>query len=232
MLVEQKFDKYSADYDEARRQLIPCFDEFYGTVMSLVDKLNIHAPRILDLGAGTGLLSRMIAAHMPEASFHLVDISSGMLDVALSHPVFHSRKVKLSKLDLNDVCELEGEYDIVVSSLAIHHLSSLEKEKLFSNVFVLLANGGVFVNADQVLGDTADIEDMYRKEWLKTVRKNGVEEKDLLAALDRMKEDKMDKLSDQLRWLGDARFIDIHCWYKNYSFCVYSASKQKTDGFQ
>ena len=51
-----KFDEIAQKYDSQRRKLIPCFDDFYNTAASLV-QLENEAPRILDLGAGTGLFS-------------------------------------------------------------------------------------------------------------------------------------------------------------------------------
>jgi tRNA (cmo5U34)-methyltransferase len=62
--------------------------------------------------------------------------------------------------------------------------------------------------------------------WLKQVQENGVDKSELAAALERMKEDKMSPLSSQLQWLKEAGFKEVNCWYKNYSFAVYSGSKQ------
>ncbi len=54
--VKKLFDSGADDYDWQRRQLIPCFDDFYGMAVSLVEP-DERSPRILDLGAGTGLFA-------------------------------------------------------------------------------------------------------------------------------------------------------------------------------
>ena len=47
-------------YDAPRRRLVPDFDRFYGTAAELVADLGRHGCDVLDLGAGTGLLSEAI----------------------------------------------------------------------------------------------------------------------------------------------------------------------------
>ena len=94
-------------------------------------------------------------------------------------------------------------------------------------MFRALNNGGLFINADQVLGETAWIEEMYRNAWLGQVKERGVSDSTLASALERMKEDKMSTLSSQLSWMKNAGFADVNCWYKNYSFAVYSGRKHE-----
>ena len=60
-------------------------------------------------------------------------------------------------------------YDIIVSSLSIHHLSDEEKRKLYVNIFSLLNENGLFINADQVKGHTPWIEHLYKNDWKKKV---------------------------------------------------------------
>ena len=69
-------------------------------------------------------------------------------------------------------------------------------------------------------------EKMYQNNWLQQVRENGVSEQLLGQVLERMKEDRMSPLTNQLSWLDMAGFVDITTWYKNYSFVVYSGSKK------
>ncbi len=59
-------------YDSDRRRLIPCFDEFYGAVTELVVRISPISPKILNLGAGTGILSAAIAHRVPTARLHLL----------------------------------------------------------------------------------------------------------------------------------------------------------------
>ena len=227
MAIAELFDKCAHQYDSARQQLIPCFDEFYGTAISVVEALtHKDVIDILDVGAGTGLFSRFLAVCKPEAKFHLLDVSSSMLALAKSSAVFEDREVQISHLDMRTIKESKQRYDVVISSLAIHHLDAAEKQNLFQTICSSLKSSGVFVNADQALGPTAKIEELYRQQWLSAVKEKGVSQEVLQAALERMQEDKMDTLANQLLWLDQAGFEDVHCWYQNYSFCVYSGVKR------
>jgi tRNA (cmo5U34)-methyltransferase len=116
---------------------------------------------------------------------------------------------------------------LVISSLSIHHLSDVEKQNLFKSIYAHLNPGGIFINADQVLGDTEEIEKSYRNRWVEQVKANGTTEVELEAAFERMKEDKMSTLAAQIQWLKDAGFANTNCWFKHYSFVVFSGTKEK-----
>lgn len=228
MGVKEAFDKGAKEYDGARKQLVPCFDDFYGTVLELIDlarrETGKEKIRILDLGTGTGLLAYLIYQNYPQAEYVLYDLSEEMLREAQSR--FAHFDVSVEYIRGNYSAEpIEGEFDLVVSSLSIHHLTDGEKQALFVKIFQCLKRGGMFINADQALGQTDLIEEAYKAKWLRAVKEKGVSEKSLNAALERMKEDKMATLENQLAWLGDASFRDVNCWFQNYSFVVYSGRK-------
>ena len=224
MNIREGFDKGAKDYDSARKQLIPCFDEFYGTAIDLVKFQNKESIKVLDLGAGTGLFSSLVFQRYPKAEFVLCDLSTAMLNEAKER--FSVNDIEIEFITKNYSSEpILGKYDLIISALSIHHLTAQEKEDLFSKIFSSLNDNGLFINADQVLGETPLIENIYRSDWLKQVKEKGVSELSLNLALGRMKEDKMSTLSEQLTWLKNAKFSEVNCWYKNYSFVVYSGRK-------
>ncbi len=225
MGARQVFNKFADSYDQNRRRLIPCFDDFYGAVVDLIPRSFQSGVRVLDLGAGTGLLSDFIFRACPNAKFTLMDVSEEMLEKARER--FKDRLEGVSFL-LSDYARtpLPGKYEVVVSSLSIHHLTEPEKIELFRKIYHALEIGGIFINADQVLGATPEIEKSYQETWLKQVRENGVTDAELAAARERMKEDKMSTLHAQLLWLKEANFTNVNCWWKNYSFAVFSGRKQ------
>lgn len=134
-----------------------------------------------------------------------------------------SKMGKSPKILIGDYIEtdLGDSYDLIISALSIHHLSDFDKELLYQRIYNVLKPGGIFVNADQILGKTADLEELYRQHWLDSIRANGILEEDLKAAQKRMKYDRMATLDIQLRWLEAAGFQNVDCWYKNFSFAVF-----------
>ncbi|MFH1215153.1 MAG: class I SAM-dependent methyltransferase [Pseudomonadota bacterium] len=225
MSIKSVFDKYSKEYDGARRRLIPCFDDFYKIAINTIPFAGEKSIRVLDLGAGTGLLSEMVAAAFPESEIILIDISAEMLAVAKTRLKTFRNKISYIENDYTKR-EMPGKFDAIISSLSIHHLDGSDKKTLFGNCYQSLVPGGIFINADQVAGETPDIEKTYRQKWLAEAGNNGATEDELKAALERMKEDKMSTLSYQLTCLKEAGFSDVNCWYRNDSFVVFSGTKK------
>jgi tRNA (cmo5U34)-methyltransferase len=224
LALKDAFGLTAREYDRARRQLVPCFDDFYRTAVELLPFARDQAVTVLDLGAGTGLLAGFIAYAFPAAQLTLLDIAPEMLTRARERFADDTDRVRFMTADL-DTLQIEGSYDAIVSALAIHHLHDDGKRRLFKTIHTALKPGGVFVNAEQVAGPTAATEARYRASWLKRVRELGVSEDDLAAGLGRMKLDRSTTVEAQLGWLSEAGFNDVDCAYKDGMFAVIGASK-------
>ena len=227
MTVGSLFGEAARDYDRARRQLVPSFDRFYGAALESVPFAEEQEIKVLELGAGTGLLSAMIAEKFPRSRMTLVDLSVEMLRVARRRFAREPGRFEFRTMDYarTPLPRRDGGYDLVVSALSIHHLTHGDKKELFGKVRRSLAVGGYFVNADQIAGDTTEEETRLRDWWLRRVREAGVSEKDLSAALLRMRADRNATLSAQLLWLREAGFGGVDCRYKDHRFAVYGGRK-------
>lgn len=219
------FDRAAAIYDRTRRQLIPCFDAFYGAVHALVDPAPDAELAVLDLGAGTGLMSQQLAHALPRARFLLVDVAEQMLEVARTR--FADEPEGRFRFAIGDLATvaLPPRQDVVLSALAIHHLDHAAKRDLFARVRDALVPGGVFVNAEQVLAPTPEEERAHHECWLAEVHAAGIGASDLAAALERMKADRLATLDEQLAWLGDAGFENVHCAFRAGRFAVYTGRR-------
>jgi tRNA (cmo5U34)-methyltransferase len=224
--VGAAFDAEAGDYDRARRQLVPGFDGFYGAALESVPFGREGRIKVLDLGAGTGLLGAMVAERFPRSRVTLVDLSVEMLRVARRRLAGEPGRFEFRNMDYARKALPGGPrgYDLVVSALSIHHLTHSDKRELFEKVYGVLAGGGVFVNADQVQGETLE-EARYDEWWLRRVRESGVSERDLDAALARMRADRNATLGAQLGWLEEAGFEEVGCSYKDHRFAVYNGRK-------
>lgn len=215
--IQRKFDEVSKKYDEQRRKFIPCFDDFYRLSVS-VALADTKIPNILDIGAGTGLLSAFLMERYPEASFTLIDISEKMLDIAKER-FGDSSNVKYIIADYSKY-DFAEEYDLVVSALSIHHLEDEEKKKLYKETYSILKQNGIFINADQIYGETPFIENLNKTFWRQYIENSGLSKEELLAGYERIKLDKEAKLDQQLDWLKEIGFCDVSCIYKFYQFAV------------
>ncbi|MFD1466745.1 class I SAM-dependent methyltransferase [Hymenobacter caeli] len=220
--VKEQFDAVSARYDQQRPYLIPCYDDFYAVANPLLRR-RPRARTVLDVGAGTGLFSSFLYQQRPDLEFTLVDLAPEMLAVARQRfaglPGFAFRELDFAAENL------PGTYDLVISSLAIHHLPDAAKASLYQRIYGALNPGGLFVNADQVLGRTAGFDAFYRRDWRATVRHSGLPEEAIGQAFERVKLDDFGTLEAQLRMLEAAGFQEVDCLYKNLSFAVLAGAK-------
>jgi tRNA (cmo5U34)-methyltransferase len=221
--IKRAFDATASRYDAQRKWIIPEMDDYYSAAVWAAECKN-PAPSILDIGAGTGLLSALMIQKFPDAVLTLVDLSGSMLSIAKER--FTDRKdVRYITGDYSNV-DFTGRYDLICSALSIHHLEHEEKRRLYKKIFDALNSGGMFVNADQVLGETTAINRRYMDYWdefLVPCPLSPEDKKQMLYRRDTF--DKNEKLSVQLAWLQDCGFTDIDLVYKNRLFVVFTGRK-------
>lgn len=221
--IKTLFDAGALDYDRDRRKVIFCFDDFYATLIGRIPFSEDQRFRFMDLGAGTGLVSALIAERFPRAEGTLVDLSEKMLEKARRR--FHSRTGIRCRVADYHRSPLTGSYDLIVSAMSIHHLSDPDKQTLFGKVFDTLCPGGTFVHADLVKGTTAATEAAYQAHWQAHLAQIGLPSETLAQITRRMSYDRPATLHDQLQWMTAAGFLDVDCYFKHYNFAVYAGRK-------
>lgn len=214
----------AAEYDLSRRRLIPCFDLFYVTAADLAARAirDLPAPAILDIGAGTGLMSEFVMQRVGAASLFLLDESAEMTAKAL----IRLEQFKPTLLLQSMTEPLPGiKFNAVVSSVAIHHLTHEEKRGLYKRIFHALAPGGIFVNAEQVLGETDWEENLYDEMHIDGARALGSDEEEIGAARERMSYDRSATLAEQLTWLKETGFRQAGAFFQWGRFAVFAGWK-------
>ncbi len=222
--IKRAFDATASRYDAQRKWIIPEMDDYYSAAVWAAECKNPY-PAILDIGAGTGLLSALMIQKFPDALLTLVDLSESMLGIAqerfADRPDITYIAGDYSSLDF------AGRYDLICSALSIHHLEHRDKHRLYRKIFASLKPGGMFVNADQVLGETQAVNQRYMTYWddfLVPCPLSPEDKKQMLYRRDTF--DKNEKLSVQLAWMADCGFIEIDLVYKNRLFVVFTGRKE------
>jgi tRNA (cmo5U34)-methyltransferase len=161
-------------YLETMRKEVPAYDELQHAVAEAT--AGIHAERVLELGVGTGQTSRRVLDLHPGAELVGIDESAEMVAVASADV---AADLRVSRLE--DPLP-EGNFDLVVSALAVHHLDGQGKADLFARVADQLRSGGRFVLGDVVVPD---------------------DPADLVTPIDGVY-DQPSTIDDQIRWLAAA----------------------------
>ena len=172
------------------------------------------------------MFSEHVLGKYPKATFVLYDLAEKMLGVARARFGNHSQQFEYV---VGDYRKIQGQekYDLVISSLSIHHLEDKEKHALFGNIHTLLRKGGIFINIDQIRGETPHLRELYWNHWLAQVRRAGFSEERIQESIGRrIPYDRDALLEDQLQWLKSSGFGDVDCVYKNFFVGVFLATKE------
>jgi tRNA (cmo5U34)-methyltransferase len=129
---------------------VPGYDELQDAVAAATD--GIAARDVLELGTGTGETAVRVLARHPEAHWTGIDASEAMLARAWER--LPEAVLLLSRLE--DPLPA-GPFDLVVSTLAVHHLDGAGKRDLFARVAGALRPGGRFVLGDVVVPRAGEV---------------------------------------------------------------------------
>lgn len=223
MDIDEQFNVIAKEYDINRKRFIPCFEDYYESTTKFLTS-NIKAPkRVLDLGAGTGLLTSFWYKYFPESEYVLVDIADKMLEVAKER---FSGLENVSYQVLDYAKELPDEaFEIIISALSIHHLENTDKAELFQRIYDKLPTGGIFVNYDQFCGETVEMSTWFNSYWEKQLSQSGLSELDLERWMERRKFDKECSVKDEMAMLQKFNFRNVENVYTSQKFAVIVAIK-------
>jgi tRNA (cmo5U34)-methyltransferase len=223
--IDQAFNETVEYYDSWIRKAVPGYVDLFAAANELIPFAADEPLDVLDLGAGTGLFASQVLEKFPLGRFVLWDLAGRMLDVARQR--FRDRPEQFRYV-VDDYRNLRdaGSFDLVVSSLSIHHLEDDEKRELFRRIHDILQDRGVFINIDLVRGPTPVLEEFYCKNWFEKMRRGGASEEEIRAGIERRHAfDRDALLDDQLLWLREAGFTDVDCVYRNFKMGLFLGVK-------
>jgi tRNA (cmo5U34)-methyltransferase len=246
---KQRFVHMAEDYDQVAPFLVPMYDFVQQEMIRLADLASLSRPRIIDLGAGSGLFLEKVLATCPHASCYWVDSSEGFLAVAKRRLEQYGEQVTyiLSPMEGDWPVQIDGPVDRIFSMSAIHHLERQEKQALYARCFDLLADDGWFINGDEM--KTFD-ESAYRASlafWVRHVESqaacvppslldntqrwlrhfDGWKRRNI-ERIDRPKtkgDDLHEPFVDQVQWLKDIGYEAVDIFVKYHLWCVVGGRK-------
>ena len=104
---------------------------------------------ILDIGCGTGLEIPPVLEKAPNAKLTGMDLSAEMLGILREKfPGENIQVIKGSYLTHDFEAE---KYEVILSSMTLHHLLPDQKSKLYRKLFNALKQGGVYIEGDYIV---------------------------------------------------------------------------------
>ncbi len=225
----QEYREKADIYIVERRRMFGIMKSFYRHFSG-----SKHNNKILDLGCGDGIVTHELLSVDESISATLIDGSGDMLDKARER-LKGFKNINYILASFQEMLEKdipEQDFDFIVSSLAIHHLTMNEKRNLFRLIYSHLKAGGYFMNIDVILAPTEKLDQWYIKlwqEWMDERKTTPGKECNYLDDITRRykeaDENKPDTLDDQLDSLKDIGCKDVDCFYKYGIFAVYGGRK-------
>ena len=228
--------EFAQDYRESadvyvveRRRLTEILKSFYGHFIG-----NKSSNSVLDLGCGDGIITYELLKIDGSIEATLIDGSEDMLNKAKDRlrdfKNIHFIHASFQEI-LNKNFALQ-EYNFIVSSLAIHHLTMDEKIALFRTIYAHLNNEGYFLNIDVILAPSDALEQWYLSLWKRWIEERksflqieGTHHEDIIRRYKENTDNKPDTLDAQLNALQTIGFKDVDCFYKYGIFAMYGGRK-------
>ncbi|MGB7968959.1 MAG: methyltransferase domain-containing protein [Methanobacterium sp.] len=223
--VKEHFEEEAKEFDSTILKLIPRYDDMINCMVSVIPFDNSEDFKLLDLGSGTGNITKAVKERYSHSKISCIDIAENMIQMA---------KIKLQNYTdieyyIGDFSEFDfdDKYDVIVSSLALHHIKTNEdKKKFYSKIYSALKKGGIFLNSDVVLGSNEKLSQIYREKWIDFMLQNlpekEVKEKWLPKQIE---EDFPAPLNNHLKWLDEKGFKSIDVIWKYYGLVVYCGTR-------
>lgn len=221
--IKKHFEKEAREYDSIIQKLIPYYNQMIDAMVSTIPFPQSSTFSVIDLGCGTGTISKAVKDRFPNVEITCVDIADEMLQIANEKL---EGNVTCVQADFNDF-SFPQKYDLIVSSLALHHLETdQDKLEFYEKIYSALNKDGIFINLDVVLGSDDILQDAYMQKWKeymsKSVSEAEINDKWLP---NYYAEDRPMKMTSHLEQLSQCGFSSIDIVYKFYNYAVYCGKK-------
>lgn len=228
-------DKDAADHFVDNRKHIPCMNHLFEAAIRLIGDAGRTPVHIADLGCGSGSAGGAMRMIWPEAKLTMIDNSPPMLERA-RQTYGGNDGVRIVEGDLGqagvlDRC-IEGPVDVIVSSMAIHHLPRDRQRDLYREVFDRLEPGGVFVNMEHTASGSERTERLWWRWFYDHVADSRNAEGDNVTWQQirdeyeaRQELNVLSPIAVLIGWFKEAGFVDVDCVFKVYEMAVLGGYK-------
>lgn len=225
MEVEEFYDNISNEYTDMLDRAVPKYREMLWLMLHYIPA-NFKPKRILELGSGTGNLTELVLEKFPDAEITVVDISEKILDECKAR-FQSSNSINYCQYDFKEIEFEIASFDLILSSIAIHHIEDVDKQILFRKINSYLKPKGIFTYLDQCMGETTEIYQKNMKMWKTAAFKLGSTKENWKTWMDHQDEhDFHATVKNQIKWLEESSFKNIDILWRNLLWTVFYSEKK------
>ncbi len=216
------YNSISKQYSESVKRCVPFYEEMLESIFLFLPESFIPK-NILELGSGTGNLTKLIIKNFPSANITAVDISQECIEECKSLISF---PVNYIKADFKEINFPENSFDLIVSSISIHHINDKEKQILLSKLFNCQTINGIFSFCDQFSAETKEIYLKYISEWKKYALSQGSSDEEWNMWMQHQNNhDYHSTLENHNNWLKETGYKNVDCTKRHLLWTTIFAQK-------
>ncbi len=221
--LKQHFDRVAENYDQEILKTFPRYDEMIEALVNAIPT-DMDSPRVLDLGCGTGNITKKVLEVFPNAKITCLDISDKMIEISKEKLSDYEIEYVLGDFTIIDIID---NYDVIISSLALHHIETdEEKLEMYKYIFNALNDGGVFYNADVVKSDSPYNNELNERKYVEYMKLKNATNKEIEDFKNRRNDnDSPITLLKHFNLLEESGFSHIDVIWKYYGNAVFGATK-------
>jgi trans-aconitate methyltransferase len=237
--------EWSAENSETYRQLasvaVPAREEQVATLLTLLPFGREEAVRVVELASGEGALSQAILEAFPAATVLALDGEESMRVATAARLQPYGERARVAAFDIaaGDWYDLLDGADVVVSSLCVHHLNGEGKRNLFAAIHDRISARGCLLLADLVLPQRVEARAFFAATWDRSAQERSLAQTGDTALFDLFVReswnyyrfpdpfDQPSPLFDQLRWLNEAGFAVVDCFWMQAGHAIYGGYRER-----
>ncbi len=206
--------EYVEQADRDAAEIADC----HAVLISMIPFAEDARIRVLDIGSGHGVLAASVLDAFPNSTAVGLDLSEAMMEEGRKRMARFGERFRYHLGEFSDgslPTDLEGSFDVVVSSRAIHHITPEAKRRLFAHLNGKLNPGGCFIDIDNMRPRDDVLQDRYaeiRNPEQAAARRQRMAER--AARGETGNREHSDPVPDQLAALRDAGFQHVDCFWK------------------
>ncbi|MEW5692853.1 MAG: class I SAM-dependent methyltransferase [Candidatus Hydrogenedentota bacterium] len=208
------FDSIAEEYNEQREKMDRGERYCFEIIKDYLYFYGIKPYSGVDLGIGSGYFMRMFLREYVNLKIVGVDISNPMLCEARNYLSEFINRVHLVCGDIRRMNFKNEKFDIVISSLTIHHLNDRDKKKVIKVVKKILKKGGLCIIWDKFTTSNK-IDSLYHSIWKKRMMGQGITAEEIIKIEKRRRYDKLICLNRFIRMLERSGFVRVNTPYKD-----------------